>query len=350
MDVLHRLAAPAADEPPPIIVAPWSALAWRVPAREAVRAATVRIARGDSIDRDALVLRLVSAGYSRQSVVEERGEVAVRGGIVDVFPPQRAHPVRIELLGDEVESLRDFDPASQRSQAELPFFVAPPPREILATREGVIERSAQIRARGLAQGVPARTLDALLDTLLRGSLPSGCEALAALLQPRLETFLDFLPASALIVLDEPDNGANAWPASTSRRSKASPAPARASAWCASRRSCCSAPTRSRRRSTRCAPSPWSSWKRAAPASPRWCMRRRTRSWLSACVKHAAATRRCARSCARSRAGAPRASPSRSPRPACRAQSGCARCSRSTESRRSWRARRGRSGSGPRPAA
>ncbi len=205
MEVLHRLAAPGA-EPPPLVVAPWSALAWRVPAREAVRAATVRIARGDSIDRDALVLSLVSAGYSRQSVVEERGEVAVRGGIVDVFPPQRAHPVRIELLGDEVESLRDFDPASQRSQAELPFFVAPPPREILATREGVIERSGQIRARGLAQGVPGRALDALLDALLRGALPPGSEALAALLQPALETFLDFLPEAALVVLDEPDSG------------------------------------------------------------------------------------------------------------------------------------------------
>ena len=93
-----------------------------------MRAATVRVTRGEPIDRDALVLQLISAGYSRQSVVQERGEVAVRGGIVDVFPPHRAHPVRLELFGDEVESLREFDPASQRSQAELSSFVAPPPR------------------------------------------------------------------------------------------------------------------------------------------------------------------------------------------------------------------------------
>jgi len=204
MEVLHRLAS--ASGAPPIVVAPWSALAWRVPSREAVIAATVRIARGERIDRDALVARLVGAGYARQAVVEERGEVAVRGGIVDVFPPQRAHPVRIELLGDEVESLRDFDPASQRSQAELAEFVAPPPREILATRELVVERSAEIRARGLAQGVPSRALDALLDALLRGALPPGSEALAPLLQPALETFLDFLPEQTLVVLDEPDTG------------------------------------------------------------------------------------------------------------------------------------------------
>jgi len=205
MEVLHRLAAPS-DEPPPLIVAPWSALAWRVPSREAVREATVRIVLGARIDRDALVARLVGAGYARQAVVEERGEVAVRGGIVDVFPPQRVHPVRIELLGDEVESLRDFDPASQRSQAELPYFVAPPPRELLARREDVIARSPELRRRGLAQGVPARTLDALLDALLRGAFPPGVEALAPLLQPALESFLDFLPESALVLVDEPENG------------------------------------------------------------------------------------------------------------------------------------------------
>jgi transcription-repair coupling factor (superfamily II helicase) len=206
MEVLHRLAAPLPGEPPPVLVAPWSALAFRVPSREAVRRATLRIARGDTIDRDALVARLVGAGYARQSVVEERGEVAVRGGIVDLFPPQRAHPVRIELFGDEVESIRDFDPASQRSQAELDQLVAPPPREILATRELVVERTEAIRSLGLRLGVPGRSVDTLLDALLRGALPPGAEAIAALLQPELEGFLDFLPDEALIVIDEPDSG------------------------------------------------------------------------------------------------------------------------------------------------
>jgi transcription-repair coupling factor (superfamily II helicase) len=349
MEVLHRLATPGADDAPPLIVAPWSALAWRVPARAAVRAATVRVARGAPIDRDALVLQLVSAGYSRQSVVEERGEVAVRGGIVDVFPPQRAHPVRIELLGDEVESLRDFDPASQRSQAELPFFVAPPPREILTTRELVIERSEEIRARGLAQGVPGRTVDALLDTLLRGSLPSGSEALAALLQPALETFLDFLPEGALVVLDEPDSGRERLArfqvealegfagASTGERVVCEPEELLLTADALG--AAIDSP----------APSRWSASKRAALDRRRSCTRPRTRSSRTACARREAATPRCARWCARSRAGGPRASPSRSPRRVCRARSGCARCSASTRSRRSWRAPQRSSGSGAHPA-
>jgi len=209
MDVLHRLASFASGAhagAPPVIVAPWTALAPRVPSREAVLHASLAVVRGKPLDRDAFVAALVAAGYSRQSVVEERGEVAVRGGVVDFFPPHLVKPVRIELFGDEVESLREFDPASQRSQAELERVVAPPPRELLVTRELAIERGEAIRAAALAQGVAAREADLLIDTLLRGSLPAGAEALAPLLQPALETFLDFFPPSALVIVDEPELG------------------------------------------------------------------------------------------------------------------------------------------------
>ncbi|HEU4430087.1 MAG TPA: transcription-repair coupling factor, partial [Myxococcota bacterium] len=185
MDVLHRLAAfdrGAHAGPPPVVVAPWTALAPRVPSREAVLRASLAVVRGEALDRDGFVGALVAAGYARQSVVEERGEVAVRGGVVDFFPPHLARPVRIELFGDEVESLREFDPASQRSQAELERVVAPPPRELLVTRELAIERGDAIRAAALTQGVAAREADQLIDGLLRGSLPPGAEALAPLIQ------------------------------------------------------------------------------------------------------------------------------------------------------------------------
>ncbi len=204
MDVLHRLAAE--PDAPHVVVAPWTALALRVPSRAAVRAHSLSLARGAEIDRDAFVAQLVAAGYRRESVVEERGEVAVRGGVVDLFPPQGARPVRIELLGDEVESLREFDPASQRSQAELEKLVVPPARELLATRELVIARADAIRERGRACGLTERALDQLLDTLLRGSLPAGAEAMAPLLQPSTESFFDFLPPNALVATWEPATG------------------------------------------------------------------------------------------------------------------------------------------------
>ena len=210
MDALYRwLASPASarsGEPAPIVVAPWTALLPRIPSRELVRGRTVHLEVGQSIDRDALVETLVAAGYARMPLVEERGELAVRGGILDFFPPQRAHPVRIELLGDEVESIRDFDPASQRSQASLTYVVAPPPRELLVDRSLVIERSDMIRELAAEQKVEPRAVDELIDALLRGHLPPGSEALAPLLLRSTESVLDFLPDDTLIVVDDAEAG------------------------------------------------------------------------------------------------------------------------------------------------
>ncbi len=214
MDVLYRwLASPdpgasrsVGAEPAPVVVAPWTALAPRVPSRELVRARSVHLEVGQSVDRDALVETLLAAGYTRMPLVEERGELAVRGGILDLFPPHRACPLRVELLGDEVESIREFDPASQRSQEALGYAVAPPPRELLLDRALVVERQDAIRALALDQGVETRVVDALIDDLLRGHAPPGVEALTPLLLPDLETVLDFLPEDALVVVDDPEAG------------------------------------------------------------------------------------------------------------------------------------------------
>jgi len=210
MDVLYRLLEcderVARGEPAPVVVAPWTALAMRVPSREAVRERSVALAVGLEIERDELVERLLAAGYVRMPMVEERGEFAVRGGIVDIFPPQRPRPVRLEMLGDEIESIREFDPASQRSLRTLPFATAAPPRELLFDRDHVIERGDELRELARAEGVPDRTVDELIDSLLRGHVPPGAETLAPVLQPSLETVLDFLPDDALVVLDDAKTG------------------------------------------------------------------------------------------------------------------------------------------------
>jgi transcription-repair coupling factor (superfamily II helicase) len=204
MDVLYRWLE--SEGPAPVVVAPFTALTLRVPSREAVRARSVQLSVGGSIDRDALVERLLAGGYARMPMVEERGEIAVRGGILDLFPPQRLRPVRIELLGDEIESIREFEPQSQRSLRTLPFVVAAPPRELLFDRDGVIARSDELRKLAAEQGVPGRDVDELLDALLRGHVPPGGEALAPLLQPELESVLDFLPDDALVVIDDAKAG------------------------------------------------------------------------------------------------------------------------------------------------
>ncbi len=209
MDVLYRWLASAGTsraKPAPIVVAPWTALALRVPSRDAVRSRSVHLEVGRTVDRDALVETLVAAGYARMPLVEEAGEIAVRGGIVDVFPPHLPRPIRLELFGDEIESIREFDAASQRSQDKLGSAVAPPPRELLFDRDLVMRRSEEIRALGRSTAVPARTIDEWIDSLLRGHVPPGAEALAPLLQPAQETAFDFLPDDTLVVLDDPEGG------------------------------------------------------------------------------------------------------------------------------------------------
>ena len=210
MDLLYRwLADPGRSRSPtseaaPIAVAPWSALALRVPPRERVRAATVHLEVGHSIDRDTLVALLVAGGYARMAIVEERGEIAVRGGILDIFPPHNDLPIRIELLGDEIESIREFDAASQRSQERLDRAAAPPPRELLFSRERVIAQADDIRLLALEQGRDEASANELIDALLRGHLPPGIESLAPLLQSGQESVFDYLPEDTLIVIDDPD--------------------------------------------------------------------------------------------------------------------------------------------------
>jgi transcription-repair coupling factor (superfamily II helicase) len=208
MDVLYRwlASAGARSEPAPVVVAPWTALAPRVPTRELVRGRTVHLELGQTIDRDALVATLVAAGYARMPLVEERGEIAVRGGILDVFPPHRAAPVRVELLGDEVESIREFDPASQRSQTSLGHLVAPPPRDLLPDRAFVIERSEALRALGSSSAYRrARSTSwstrSCADTCRpapRRSRRCSCPA-----PSRSSTFL---PDDALVVIDDLEAG------------------------------------------------------------------------------------------------------------------------------------------------
>src|SRR5204863_1042627 len=101
------------------------------PGELGARGRTIRT--GDSIDRDALAALLVAGGWSRAPVVDEPGTFAVRGGVIDVFAPLAPHPVRIELFGDEIESLRWFEAESQRTLRPVEWVHLHPVRETINT-------------------------------------------------------------------------------------------------------------------------------------------------------------------------------------------------------------------------
>jgi transcription-repair coupling factor (superfamily II helicase) len=155
----------------------------------------VRVATGEQLELEDLLERLVAAGYQRTDMVERRGEVAVRGGLVDFFPPGEDHPVRVEFWGDEVEGVRSFAVASQRSLTELPSVEAFPCREVVL---GAAERS---RARQLAHEAPAA--GDLLARVAEGLDVEGVESLLPLLYDRLPALPDYLPAGAIIVVIDP---------------------------------------------------------------------------------------------------------------------------------------------------
>ncbi|BDO41376.1 transcription-repair coupling factor [Cellulomonas sp. NTE-D12] len=157
----------------------------------------VQLAVGDRVDLDQLAQGLVDAAYTRVDMVERRGEFAVRGGIVDVFPPTEDHPLRLELWGDQVEEIRWFSVADQRSlEVADRGLWAPPCREILLT-DAVRERAA-----ALVEQLPG-AVD-MLDRLAQGIAVEGMESLAPVLVDRMVPVLDLVPDDALLVVADPE--------------------------------------------------------------------------------------------------------------------------------------------------
>ncbi len=157
----------------------------------------VRLREGDTTDLEDLVTRLVDIGYARSELVGNRGEIAVRGGILDVFPPTEEHPVRIEFFGDTVEEIRYFRVADQRSlhRADDGLW-APPCRELLLTP------AVRERAKDLADQHPG--LSDVLSKLADGITVEGMEAFAPALAERMELLLDYVPAGGLVLACDPE--------------------------------------------------------------------------------------------------------------------------------------------------
>ena len=146
-----------------------------------------RCAPATSAPLDDVVEALAAAAYTRVDLVERRGEFAVRGGILDVFPPTEEHPLRVEFWGDTVEEIRWFAVADQRSLEVAGHGLwAPPCRELLLTDE-VRERAA-----ALAEQLPG--VAEMLDKIAEGIAVEGMESLAPVLVDGMEPLLDLLPA------------------------------------------------------------------------------------------------------------------------------------------------------------
>jgi transcription-repair coupling factor (superfamily II helicase) len=179
---------------PRLVVAPIRALLQQL-GPKVEDAEPVVVHRGAEIDSEELVARLVHAGYRREYQVEHRGEVAVRGGIIDVFPSTEDYGVRIDLWGDEVERLSLFDVGDQRSVAEIEGI------EIFGCRELVLSDAVRERAGRLATESPvARDV---FERIAEGSMFDGMESWLPWLTEEERLFTDLLHPDARVVLIEP---------------------------------------------------------------------------------------------------------------------------------------------------
>jgi len=163
---LYRLAVP--ELRPRIILTSAAALVRKtMPAAElASRGRVIKV--GDTLDRDALATQLIGAGWSRLPVTDEPGTFAVRGGVIDVFAPLSPHPIRIELFGDEVETLRWFDAESQRTLRPIDQLILHPVRETIATGD----RDVRTRVREYADEMmfPTKAARRLIEQLEAGEV------------------------------------------------------------------------------------------------------------------------------------------------------------------------------------
>ena len=189
MATLFRLAHGAALGSPIVVLSAVSLLRKVMP-REQLLALSGEFSQGQELDRDQTIRLLTAAGYTRSTIVEDPGTFAVRGGVIDVFVPLYRYPVRVDLFGDTIESLRFYDPDSQRTLRAVPKVQVHPVRETIATR------GADIRARILAAAdranMPSRERRKVLDRLEGGEPFLGIETLTPAFHERLVPLWQYL--------------------------------------------------------------------------------------------------------------------------------------------------------------
>ena len=195
MTTLSRLVE-GLDASPRSLVTTVPALVQRTPPQASVKRASYSARVGNTVEIADLEAYFAVNGYQRASTVSEKGEFAIRGGVIDVFPPTAEEPVRLDLFGDTLESIRGFDPETQRSTRQLKDVSLLPVSEALLDKEAISRfRSGYLETFGAAGDDP------LYATVSEGGRRAGMEHWLPLFYPSMATLFDYLPNDALIALD-----------------------------------------------------------------------------------------------------------------------------------------------------
>ncbi|MFZ5354779.1 MAG: transcription-repair coupling factor [Bacillota bacterium] len=177
-----------------------------------------RIALGEAIDLDELLLFFIQSGYERVDMVEGKGQFSIRGGIVDFFPPTSDNPIRFELFGDEVDSIRFFDVITQRSIAKINDVMIYPVKELLLRKEDLIaagfkleeelskrcrQLSSAKKPTGMSPEKLERNLSEDIERLKQGIYFEGIEKYISFFGDKFYSLLDYFD-DCIVIIDEPN--------------------------------------------------------------------------------------------------------------------------------------------------
>ena len=190
MTTLSRLAHLKGRERPGVVLTTVNAALQRVPARDLIATQSLSAAPGNMLAMDGVTKWLELNGYNRTSTVREPGDYAVRGGIIDLYPPGTGDPVRLDFFGDTLESIRSFDAETQRSMDTLRALNLVPMSEFQLTTE-TIRRFRQ----GYVETFGTSASDPLYEAISEGRRHPGMEHWLPLFHTRLDTLFDYLPGT-----------------------------------------------------------------------------------------------------------------------------------------------------------
>ena len=182
-----------------VVLTSVNATLQRLPARKVIADAARRFAIGDRVDVDELADFYNRTGFERVGTVREAGEYAVRGGILDIFPPGNDMPIRIDLFGDEIEALRVFDAATQRSSEKIGEFSLKPASEVFLDEDSI----ARFRT-GYREAFGNITEDPLYSAVSEGRKQIGMEHWLPLFHETLDTLFDYLPGASVTLDNDAD--------------------------------------------------------------------------------------------------------------------------------------------------
>ncbi|MFC1815673.1 transcription-repair coupling factor, partial [Thermodesulfobacteriota bacterium] len=187
---------------PPIVVTTVDAILPKLIPKQELCSYVELILKDEEIDRDLLIGKLISGGYVRSAIVEEPGDFCIRGGIIDIFSALYSEPLRIEMLGDRVDSIRFFSATTQRTTENILEAVILPAKEAILKKECLTHIIGRVREQAAILDIPVTRVRGFIRRIKEEDNFPGVESLIPLIYPEPGTIFDYIADNALFIFNE----------------------------------------------------------------------------------------------------------------------------------------------------